>query len=162
MMQNHSTLPETNPQTEQPAKPHPALKRLDKLVGTWELKGHTLDSKEDNITGWTTFEWLPGGFFLQLRGELDFKGFKVQSLEVVGYDASTKDFPASVYSTMSGDPLPYRWDVQGNTVTHSGAGAKYTGTFSDDGNTLTGGWRPDEGVEKTDGRAYDATMTRVK
>ena len=39
--------------------PDPALKRLEKLVGTWELKGRTLHSKEDNITGWTTFGWMP-------------------------------------------------------------------------------------------------------
>jgi hypothetical protein len=33
------------------SQPDPALKRLEKLVGTWELKGRTLNSTEDNITG---------------------------------------------------------------------------------------------------------------
>jgi hypothetical protein len=37
-------------------KPDPALKRLDKLVGTWEIKGRTLNSKEDNISGRVTIE----------------------------------------------------------------------------------------------------------
>jgi hypothetical protein len=31
--------------------PDPALKRLERLVGTWELKGRTLDAKDDNISG---------------------------------------------------------------------------------------------------------------
>lgn len=47
-------------------QPDPALKRLEKLVGTWKLTGRTLSSKEDNITGWTTFEWMPGGIFSEI------------------------------------------------------------------------------------------------
>jgi hypothetical protein len=54
------------------------------------------------------------------------------------------------------------WDVQGNVVKHWVEGSTYTGEFSEDGNTITGGWRPDEGVEANVGNAYDATMTRVK
>jgi hypothetical protein len=34
--------------------------------------------------------------------------------------------------------------------------------ISEDGNTLTGGWRPEEGTESTDGNTDDAVMTRVK
>ena len=41
-------------------KPDPALKRLDRLVGTWRMKGHPLGSHEENITGTTTFKWLHG------------------------------------------------------------------------------------------------------
>ena len=32
-------------------QPDPALKALDVLIGTWDLKGRTLDSDKDNITG---------------------------------------------------------------------------------------------------------------
>ncbi len=151
-----------NAQPMQMSAPDPALKRLEKLVGTWELKGRTLDSKEDNITGWHTFEWMPGGFFLKSFGEINFKGFIVNALEIIAYDAKKKTFPSSVYSNMSGTVLSYEWDIQGNTVIHSGLGAKYTGTMSEDGNTLIGGWRPDKGTESTEGASYDAVMTRVK
>ena len=40
-------------------------------------------------------------------------------------------------------------------------GSKYTGTFSEDGNILSGGWRPEEGTKKIPENTYDATMTRV-
>lgn len=143
------------------SQPNPALKRLEKLVGTWKLTGRTLSSKEDNITGWTTFEWMPGGFFLKSAGEINFKGFIIQSLEIIAYDPERKTFPSNVYSSMSGTVLSYEWDVQGNTVIHSGLGATYTGMFNEDGNLLIGGWRPNEGTESTDGAAYDATMVRV-
>jgi uncharacterized protein DUF1579 len=143
-------------------KPDPALKRLDRLAGTWELKGRTLDSNEDNITGRVVIEWLMGGLFLQQRGEMTFQGTTFQALEILRYDPATDTFPSIVYSSMSALPAAYQWDVQGDVVTHWTEGSKYTGTFSADDNTLTGGWRPDTGVEESAGNTYDAVMIRVK
>jgi hypothetical protein len=153
---------DTNSQSLNRPRPDPALQRLDKLVGTWEIKGRTLNSKEDDISGWVTIKWLPGGFFLQLRGEMQVGEFALWSLEIIGYDPFTKTFSSSVYSDMGGTPVPYQWDVQGNILTHAGAGARFTGVFSEDGNTITGGWRPEEGEEATAGNAHDAIMTRVE
>lgn len=150
-----------NTQPVQMSAPDPALGRLEKLVGTWRITGRTLDSQDDNISGWVTIEWLPGGFFLQQRGEIHFMGLKIQSLEIVGYDPSKETFLSYVYSNMDGVPLRYQWDVQGNIVTHWTEGSKYTGTFSEDGNILSGGWRPEEGKEGPENVAYDAIMTRV-
>jgi hypothetical protein len=162
MAENPSTSLDNNPLIGQIPKPDPALERLEKLIGKWELKGRTLDSNEDNITGWSTFEWMPGGFFLKSEGEINFKGFMMNSLEIITYDPKSNIFPSRVYSSMSGTIFSYVWDVQGNTVMHAGLGATYRGTISEDGNTLVGGWRPDEGTPVTDGAAYDAVMTRVK
>lgn len=142
--------------------PDPALARFEKLVGTWEMRGRTLGAKEDDITGWNTFEWLPGGLFLKSVGEISFQGTTIESLEIIAYDPERKTFPSNVYSNLSGTVFAYEWDVQGDTVIHAGEGSKYTGTLSEDGNTLIGGWRPDEGTEMSDGNAYDAIMVRVK
>ena len=150
-----------NAQPMQMSTPDPALKRLEKLVGTWSIKGRTLDSQDDNISGRVTIEWLPGGFFLQQLGEMEFMGSKIHSLEIVGYDPSTKAFFSNVYSNMAGVPAPYEWDVQGNVVTHWTEESKYTGILSEDGNILSGGWRPEEDKEGPENVAYDATMTRV-
>src|SRR5215207_3989249 len=114
MAQNHAAIQETNTQAKQLPQPDPALKRLDRLVGTWELTGRTLDAQEDNITGRVVIEWMPGGFFLQQRGEMNFMGFKAHSLEILGYNPATDTFPATVYSSMGGVPLSYHWDVQGD------------------------------------------------
>lgn len=146
----------------QPLQPDPALRRLDVLVGKWGLRGRTLDTAEDNITGWVNFEWLPGGFFLQATGEIVFLGTNVQSLEILGYDPEPQIFPANVYSNMDGKVVQYYWDIQGDTVTHWTEGSKYTGRLSEDGNTLSGGWRPQEGTEGSPESTYDAVMTRVK
>ena len=142
-------------------QPDPALKALDVLIGTWDLKGHTLDSDEDDITGWNTFEWLPGGFFMKSTGEINFKGALIQSLEIIGYDPENHTFPSNVYSNMDGKVLPYSWNIQGNSVTHSDKTSTYTGTFSADGKTLSGGWRPKESEQESPENSYDAIMTRV-
>jgi len=153
--------PSSSKNSELP-KPHPALKRLERLVGTWKLTGRTFDSRADNIRGKVTIEWLPGGFFLQLRGTIRMEGLEVQSLEIVGYDAKAKNFSANVFSNLDGAPAKYYWQVKGDRVTHWTKGSRYTGTFSKEGQMLSGGWRPEKGQKDTAGSAYDAVMTRVK
>lgn len=86
----------------------------------------------------------------------------MHSLEIIAYDPERKRFPSSVYSSLSGTVFSYEWEIQGHTVIHSGLGATYTGTFSEDGTRLIGGWRPDEEIPSTEGNTYDATMIRVE
>lgn len=161
-MADHTT------QTQDPpaAAPDPALRRLDALVGSWEMSGHTLGAAGDNISGWAKFEWLPGGFFLKQTGEIHFNGALVQSTEIIGYDPASGTFESRVFSNLSGDIVTYHWDVQGDTVTHWEDTSKYTGTLGADGRTLTGGWRPNAGqpvetLPVDEGNAYDVIMRRV-
>lgn len=146
---------------QQPPAPDPALRRLDRLVGTWTIRGRTLDADEDNISGRTTFEWFPGGFFLQQRVELNFMGFEIQSLELIGYDPSTEAFSSLVYSNVWSSPVPYQWDLRGDILTISMEIARFRGTFSEDGDSFSGAWRPLEGKEGPGNVAYDASGTRV-
>lgn len=153
----------TTTSSPQQPKPNPALKRLEPLIGTWTLTGRTLDAGQNDINGRVTIEWLPGGFFMQQRGEIEIPalGLKVYALEILGHDAETDTFPAHVYSNMGEEPAEYTWDVRGNVVTHWTKGSKYIGTISEDGNTLSGGWRP-EGEPETPGNTYDSIMKRVR
>jgi hypothetical protein len=66
------------------------------------MKGRTLDSKVDNVSAMTTFEWLSGRFFLKQSFEGDFMGMKIQSLELIGYDPTSGTFPSLVYSNLAG------------------------------------------------------------
>jgi hypothetical protein len=151
-------------QTTQPPGPDPALKRLGDFVGTWNVTGRTLDSEQDNVFGRLTFEWLPGGFFLQQRTERNLAGYEVKGFEVIGYDPTTDKFPSTVYSSMVGVPIPYAYDVQGDhgTIrTDFNGGATYRGRFSEDGNSGSGGWRPDQGAGPGN-VAYDIAVSRVR
>ena len=52
-------------------------------------------------------------------------GTRIESLEIVYYDPTADTFPSTVYASIGGTPLPYRFDVRGNAVTHS----EYSATF---------------------------------
>jgi hypothetical protein len=146
-------------------QPDPALRRLDRLVGRWSMEGHLVGSDETNIRGETSFRWLPGGFFLEQRVQIDFIGLQIDSLELIGYDPETDTFPSTVYSNFSPDPLPYKWDVQGDTVTitvsYGQLDATFTGSWREDG-TFSGGWRPNPGADETVNVPYDIGGHRLE
>ncbi len=146
-----------------PIEPHPALKRLQPLIGTWRITGRTLGASQDDVRGQVEITWIVGGQFQEQRGEMEIvpTGLKVRALEVIGYDPKTDTFPSTVYGSLGGEPTSYGWDVRSNVVTHWTKGSKYTGRLSADGKTLTGGWRPDDG-STSPGPAYDAVMTKVE
>jgi hypothetical protein len=143
-----------NAQPQGIPQPDPALKRLDRLVGTWSMKGHLIGSDEENIIGRATFQWLDGGFFMQQDVEMDFAGMmKIKSRELIGYDPETKAFSSYAYSNLSPAPLPYKWDLQDDTLTISVSygplDATFRGKFSKDGNSFSGGWRRNPGADET-------------
>jgi uncharacterized protein DUF1579 len=146
-------------------QPDPALRRLDRLVGRWSMEGHLVGSDETNIRGETTFRWLPGGFFLEQRAHIDFAGLQIDALELIGYDAETDSFPSTVYSNFSPEPLPYTWDVQGDSVTitvsYGPLDATFTGSWREDG-TFSGGWRANPGADETVNVPYDIGGHRLE
>lgn len=146
-------------------QPDPALRRLDRLVGHWSMEGHLVGSDETNIRGETSFRWLPGDFFLEQRVQIDFMGLQIESLELIGYDPETDTFPSTVYSNFSPEPLPYKWDVQGDSVTimvsYGPLDATFTGSWREDG-TFSGGWRPNPGADETVNVPYDIGGHRLE
>lgn len=71
-----------------------------------------------------------------------------------------------VYANTSPVPLPYKWDLQDDTLTISVAygplDATFKGKFSKDGESFSGGWRPNPGADETINVPYDIGGTRVK
>jgi uncharacterized protein YndB with AHSA1/START domain len=64
---------------QQPPKPNPALKSLDRLVGTWNVSG-------PDIKGQVRFEWMEGGFFLMQHVDLEHDGHRIKGMEIIGYE----------------------------------------------------------------------------
>jgi hypothetical protein len=145
----------SNTQPQQPPTPNPALKRLDRLVGTWKVFGPEID-------GQVTFEWLDGGFFLVQRFDLDHNGHHTKGIEVIGYGrswdgTSSQDCTSHLFDN-DGNAFTYVWEVEEDYLTiwggERGSPAFFKGKFSDDGNTLTGAW-------EWPGGGYESTSTRV-
>ena len=145
--------------------PDPALRQLDRYVGTWSMEGHLVGSDEISIEGETTFRWLPGGFFLVQDFRMDFMGVQIESLELIGHDPETGTFPSTVYSNLSPAPLPYRWEVDGDTVkisvTYGPMDSTFTGTWAEDGESFSGGWRPNPGADESINVPYDIGGSRI-
>lgn len=150
--------------------PDPALKRLNRLVGKWTMRGRPLGSDKDIITGTTTFRWLhedsDRSFFLLQEMEMDYDGMPIKSHELIGYDPMTEAFSSFVYSNMAPDPWPYTWDIQGDDISIAikkpPMDASFTGQFAPDGKSFSGGWRPNPGADEQINAAYDVTVTRIK
>jgi hypothetical protein len=143
-----------NPSNEQPTPPSlapsPALRSLDRLIGTWQVTGPDLD-------GQVTFAWMAGGFFLMQQVQLNQGGQQTQGIEIIGYDPESNSL-RSHYFDSTGSILEYTWEVSDTTLTIwfglAGSPAFYRGQFSADGNTNAGAW-------EWPGGGYDSTMTRV-
>jgi hypothetical protein len=89
-------------------------------VGTWDIRGRTLEAATVNIRGRVWIEWLPRGLLMQQRSALRVGNLRVRSVDIVGYDPVSKTFPSFVYPNFEVDPLPYRWEVRGDSIVHSG------------------------------------------
>ena len=132
---------------------------LEVLIGSWRLTGRSMDATDDDIGGDLAVRRGVDGI-LEARGTMRVGTTSFETLEVIWADPERGDFGAHVYSG-DGPPLDYRWSIAGATLTHAGLGATYTGSISDDGTTIAGGWRPDPGQAATGANTYDATMHRV-
>jgi hypothetical protein len=137
--------------------PSAALKKLDRLVGTWKVTGPSID-------GTVRFEWMEGGFFLMQHVDFVQDGHKIRGLEIIGHERQfgaepSEDIKSRFYDS-EGNTLDYVYELEDDTLTiwggEKGSPAYFRGTFSADGNSNTGGW------VYPGGGGYESKMTRVQ
>src|SRR5215210_7943372 len=137
-------------------EPSPALRKLDRLVGTWELSG--------DVGGRVTYEWMEGGFFLiQRTGLVQDDGGVSTGMEVIGHERPLGEEPSadvkSRFYSDTGATLDYTYELEGDTLTiwfgERGSPAYYEGTLSEDDGKLSGAWH------YPGGGGYQAISTRI-
>lgn len=137
-------------------QPSHELKRLDRLVGTWEVSGGT--------QGTITYEWMEGNFFLIQHVDLEQHGQNIKGTEIIGHERKFETEPSeeirSRFYDNTGNTLDYVYELDGDVLTiwaeEKGSPAYFEGEFSDDGDTLDGEW------VYPDGGGYISTMNRVE
>jgi hypothetical protein len=119
--------------------------RLAVLIGKWKTEGWTREVPGAPVTrvdAVDTYEWLPGGFGLLHRVDARMGDDKVEGAEIIGYDPARdsyvtlyfgSDGPAGYEATLSEEAGALVWKMRSESN-------RFTGTFSDDGNTITGHW----------------------
>jgi hypothetical protein len=134
--------------------PNPDMACLDRLVGTWEVSG--------GANGTATYEWMDGKHFLVQRVVLEQFGQQINGLEVIGHNQDFGQEPdpeiRSCFYDSMGNTMRYVYEMGGDVLTiwggEKGSPAYYRGTFSIDGNIVTGDW------VYPGGGGYTSTMTR--
>jgi hypothetical protein len=87
-----------------PPRPNPALKSLDAMVGTWDLKGRE-SGPDGEIQGQVTFEWMEGGFYLVQYVDIGYIGRRIVGTEYIGYDESNEVLKSSFFSNQGLGPF---------------------------------------------------------
>ncbi|QLD89607.1 hypothetical protein HWV07_11425 [Natronomonas salina] len=136
------------------ADSNPVLGRLDALVGEWEMQ---MSIGEQTLSGGrATFEWIEDGAFLVYRGEAEEtselaaelgENSPLPTVSIIGVDDATEQF-TMLYSDARGVFRVYEmtlnsgeWELWRDA---QGFAQRFTGTFSDDGDTITGTWEKSE------------------
>ncbi|HYY09281.1 MAG TPA: hypothetical protein VFA25_11830 [Actinomycetota bacterium] len=117
-----------------------ALRELEILVGEWTVEA-TWPSGE-TWPGRVTFGWLDSKAHLLQRGTLDHPQAP-DNVSIIGCDGANRTY-TQLYSDERGVCRIYEMRIgnRGWTLWREGEpfSQRFTGTFSDDGNTITGRW----------------------
>jgi hypothetical protein len=122
-----------------------AHERLAALIGRWKTDGLTKETPEApaaKIDAVDTYEWAPGGFALLHGVDATVGDEKVEGAEIIGYDPERSAYITQYFG--SDGPGAY----EANLDREHGAliwrmrskGERFTGTFNDDGDVITGHW----------------------
>jgi len=119
--------------------------RLDALIGRWKTDGQTKETREApaaKIDAVDTYEWAPGGFALLHGVDAKVGDETVEGAEIIGYDPERGAYVTQYFG--SDGPAAYEADLARENGTlvwrMRSKGDRFTGTFNDDGNVITGHW----------------------
>ncbi|MGZ3871363.1 MAG: hypothetical protein ACXVJD_00510 [Mucilaginibacter sp.] len=131
-------------------RPNPELRRLNKLVGIWNVSGEA--------TGQVSFGWMEGGFFLVQYVDLD----GARGLEFIGFDEESGTL-RSHYFDDDGKILEYTYRLSETqhrvSIDMPGIKGEFNGIYSNNGDTITGNWHWLQNGEEF---GYKAVFTKIK
>jgi hypothetical protein len=163
--------PEDKEKSMQHTAPNPVLRRLDALVGEWEM--HASVGGQPMGRSHTAFEWLEGGAFLVQHADAEpdettppewVANSPLPLTTIIGLDDSAERY-CMLYADARGVFRVYQMSLSDGVWKlwrdAPGFFQRFTGTFSGDGKTISGRW---EGSRDGSNWEYDfdVTYTKVK
>lgn len=118
------------------------MARFEVFIGTWNTTGEVLATDENDagrLIATDTYRWLPGRRFVVHEVDARFDGAPSRSMEVVGFDASTRRYAATSYDDR-GTREQFVVSLDRRRWTISGRTARFDGRFDARRNRLTGLW----------------------
>lgn len=152
----------TQMDTNEAAKPNPALRAFGALVGTWAAVGTHPLVPGKTFHGRTTFAWLEGGAFLVMHSQIDEPEIP-SAIAIFGTDDATGEC-SMLYFDERGVSRRYEVRLQDNVWewwrTTPGFSQRFRGTISADGSSIVS-----RGELSRDGATWEGdlalTYTRV-
>jgi hypothetical protein len=130
----------------------PAIRRLAALVGEWSMVPEFDEAPQADSGARVHFEWMPGNRFLLQRWEipaLDPREMPASGIAVIGADPESPGNFLQHYFDSRGVARVYKmsfregvWKLWRDSPDFSPLdfSQRYTGTLSDDGQTISGAW----------------------
>jgi hypothetical protein len=136
---------------ELPLDPHPAMKQLSHLIGTWRNEGAA--------PGTSTFRWGLGGHYLIQDFETQTpRGRRLSGVEYITWDKDTQSLRSHLMAD-DGSNFTYTHQVDDDGTVWTWFGDQgsdnfFKGKLSEDAKTITGRWQ-------WPGGGFDVTSTRI-
>lgn len=128
------------------------LRRLEALVGEWSIEITLPGDPPTKVVGQSTCEWLESGNFLLERSSAEQADFPT-SYAIIGCDDVLGTY-SILYSDSRDVRRLYAMSFDGTVWkqwrNEPGFFQRFTGTFSDDGSTITAKWE-----QSTDGATWE-------
>jgi hypothetical protein len=122
-----ATQPKTQPEAIQ--EPIPQLECLERLIGTWEISGETL-------SGYVSYEWMAGGYFLIQHMELFTESQSLAGVSYIGSDPETGELHSTFFG-LNESPLECEWEIYGDVLA---LGSDCSAVFSPGGDVADVTW----------------------
>jgi Protein of unknown function (DUF1579) len=140
--------------------------RLAVLVGRWRTRGRTRKMPEAaaaEIDALDTYEWLPGRFSLLHTVDACVGDVHVEGAEIIGWDPTRNTYVTQYFGSDGPNSYEARLAEEDGALVWSmrSAADRFTGRFSDDGDTITGHWEQLDVEEKWQ-PWMDITLTRQR
>lgn len=122
--------------------PGPEHRKLEAFIGKWKTTGvirATAENPEIEIGGTDTYEWLPGGFFLLHQVDVYVGDDRNQTHEIIGFDPQLGSYTMQHFDNQ-GNTGTMQASVNNGVWTFLGDSLRFTGSFSQEGNVLSGIW----------------------
>ncbi|HSX17013.1 MAG TPA: hypothetical protein VLH86_02830 [Patescibacteria group bacterium] len=123
---------------ELPLTPHPALKKLEVLLGEWKNEG--------GAPGASTYKYALGGHYITQEFETETpSGRKLSGIEYITWDEDTQTLRSHLMAD-DGSNFTYTYQIDDDGTHWIWFGDKasenfFKGVISEDGATITGRWQ---------------------
>lgn len=118
------------------------MSKFEVFIGTWNTTGEVLETDVNpagTLVATDTYRWLPGKHFIVHDVDARFDGSPVRSMEVMGFDSSSKHFFTRSYDDQ-GSTEAFIVDLHGRRWTIEGKTVRFNGSFDSQKKRLTGLW----------------------